>query len=328
MVNFSLIKKIFRYGTASDFPNISKELELGPVLGKGSFAMVYKAIDLMQNKQVAVKVYEKKNLLHREKKQFVQTEIDVMGQIDHPHISKFYRVLEDNKAVFLVQERCGDRSLSEYVKRSKGRRLEELEARVIFKQFIGALRYLHQKNICHRDLKLTNILIEKSTSKCIDDMSLVYKVKLIDFGFAIVSTRKYRTYCGTPSYMAPELVNRVSYDGIKVDIWAVGVILYKLVTGEYPFGSEKDKNLDAKIKAVTIEFPEYVSAECRDLILKCLKADPNERISARSIESHSWVVYDKKFPKYGDSEQTCQETSKSDPVPKPKNPSIIADNNE
>lgn len=184
--------------------------------------MVHKALDKTTNSNVAVKVYEKKNLAHREKKQFVQSEIDVLSSIDHPNIGKFYRVIEDVFKVYIIQERCGNQSLSDYVKKSnKAHRLDEPEAKIIFKEFVSGLSHLHSKNICHRDLKLTNVLIEKIINQ---NHAPSYKVKLIDFGFSIHSTRKYRTYCGTPSYMAPELVSRNSYDGIKVDLWATGVI--------------------------------------------------------------------------------------------------------
>lgn len=138
----------------------------------------------------------------------------------------FYRLLEDSKAIYIVQEVGGSKSLSEFVREGKDKRLTENEARPLFRQLVSGMRYLHKLHVCHRDLKLTNILID-------DDVNL----KLIDFGFSAIGNGIFKTYCGTPSYMAPELVKKLEYSGKAVDIWAIGVILYKMVTGDYPFGS-------------------------------------------------------------------------------------------
>lgn len=297
--------KLKWYGSASDFINIRKEVEFGLLLGKGSFATVYRAYDYNTKLHVAVKVYDKKNLLQREKKQFVQTEVDIMSVIDHRNIAKFYRVLEDMKSIYIVQENCGEKSLSEYVKKSKNHRLDENEAKIVFSQFAASLKYIHSKNVCHRDLKLTNILIEKFPNRLYSkekDDDTYYRIKMIDFGFACFSNRKFRTYCGTPSYMAPELVSRISYDGIQVDIWASGVILYKILTGGYPFGSEKDKELERRIKNVEYSFPDYVSEPCKDLIRRCLTFNPKNRITAKEIEQHPWLTSNLKFPQQKESE--------------------------
>ncbi len=96
----------------------------------------------------------------------------------------------------------------------------------MFYPILSAIKYLHAKNICHRDLKLTNILVDRD-----------HKVKIIDFGFADNTGRALHAYCGTPSYMAPEIIHKREYRGKEVDIWALGVILFKLLTGEYAFGS-------------------------------------------------------------------------------------------
>jgi MAP/microtubule affinity-regulating kinase len=125
----------------------------------------------------------------------------------------------------MVTELCGHNNLSRYLKKSALGRLSDSEACYIFKKVCVGVQYLHNQHLCHRDLKLTNILIDRK-----------YRVKIVDFGFAVETQKIHSMYCGTPSYMAPEIVNKLHYRGKPVDIWALGVVLYKLLTGEYPFG--------------------------------------------------------------------------------------------
>lgn len=123
-------------------------------------------------------------------------------------------------------ELCGPQTLSQFCRKFPNKRLPEPEAYQIFSQVLSAVRYLHRQGICHRDLKMTNLLIDESNT-----------VKLIDFGFADYANGVLNSYCGTPAYMAPELMDRREYRGKQVDIWALGVILFKMLTGDYPFGS-------------------------------------------------------------------------------------------
>lgn len=117
--------------------------------------------------------------------------------------------------------------MSRFCRKKSSKRLSDLEAQYIFKQILHGVKYLHDKNVCHRDLKMTNILINSKG-----------QVKIIDFGFAIEADQKLRMYCGTPSYMPPEMVNKRAYYGIPLDIWSLAVVLYKLLTGQYPFGGK------------------------------------------------------------------------------------------
>ena len=128
-------------------------------------------------------------------------------------------------------ELCGEVTLSKYLKTFKNSRMEEKEALPIFLKVVEAVAYMHLKGFCHRDIKLTNVMIGKNG-----------KPKIIDFGFASTISKKKTQYCGTPSYMAPEIVKRKGYYGDKVDVWALGVVYYKMLTGNYPFGSKKIKN--------------------------------------------------------------------------------------
>lgn len=270
--------KIMWNGKSSDFPNVNNELKAIALLGKGSFATVYEAYDRRLKINVAVKVYEKKDLEQPERRVFVQNEVDIISNIEHKHIASYYRLLEDTKAIYIAQEIGGAISLSEFVRRCEDKKLKENDARIQFKQLVSAVRYIHNLKICHRDLKLTNILINEEG-----------ELKLIDFGFSTIANRQFKTYCGTPSYMSPELVKKIEYEGIAVDLWAMGVILYKMVTGDYPFGSEKDKYLNQRILACDLKMPSYVSVHCRNLIIACQQQNPEHRITGKEMERHPFV---------------------------------------
>ena len=147
--------------------------------------------------------------------------------MNHDNIVKMIRLLEDHKRVFFITELCGSNTLSRFCRKKQLKRLGDQEARYVFKQVLDGVQYIHDMGFCHRDLKMTNILIDTSGA-----------VKIIDFGFATTGFGEHKMYCGTPSYMAPEIVDKKSYDGKRVAVWALGVVLYKLLTGDYPFGGK------------------------------------------------------------------------------------------
>ena len=131
-------------------------------------------------------------------------------------------------------------SLKEFTKMQRDNAVKLATARRIFKQLAEGIYYLHSRNIAHRDIKLDNVLIEETTRA----------IKLIDFGFSVVTPSdggKLKIFCGTPSYMAPELVRKHSYDGKQVDMWALGVLLYVMLTGVLPFRGSTEKELFDKI---------------------------------------------------------------------------------
>jgi len=146
--------------------------------------------------------------------------------MNHDNIVKLIEAFETDSHVYLVMEDVSGGSLHSYLKEMINKQLEEEEARRIFKQIMIALKYCHSKCIAHRDIKLENILLDEDKN-----------VKLIDFGFStcIPNHKKIRMFCGTPSYMAPQIVSKVEYAGPPADIWATGVLLYALLNGCFPF---------------------------------------------------------------------------------------------
>ena len=158
--------------------------------------------------------------------------------MNHPNIVKIFEAFETEDNVYLVMEYVGGGSLHSLLKEQSDRRLQEEDAKRLFKQIMTALQYCHRKSITHRDIKLENILLDEHRN-----------VKLIDFGFStcIPNDKKIKMFCGTPSYMAPEIVRRDEYAGPPADVWASGVLLYALTNGCFPFRGGTDKELYRRI---------------------------------------------------------------------------------
>jgi len=196
----------------------------------------------------------------------VQQEIKVMEKLNHPRLIRMFEALESPKRIHLIMEFVSAGNLCSYVKRK--RRLPEEEARKIFHQICIALDYMHECEIIHRDVKLENVLLDKSGNS-----------KLIDFGFSVFSKDKkaLKVFCGTPSYMAPEIVRRVEYDGKPIDAWSLGVVLYALVCGCFPFSAKTYPELYKKIMRGQFKIPDALSHSLKDLITSLLVLDPKKR---------------------------------------------------
>lgn len=164
-------------------------------------------------------------------------------------------------------------SLLSFLKSKINRRIEENECRQIFSQIIRGLNYCHSRGICHRDIKLENILIDEW-----------HNIKLIDFGFGTSVTNKLQNFfCGTPSYMPPEIVLKRDYDGIKADIWSLGILLYTLLCGMFPFRATNEKELYSKITKGLFTFPDHMSQLSCDLVNKMLNINSDERPSCDEV---------------------------------------------
>lgn len=205
--------------------DIEKELTFTNCVGQGSFAKVYEGVDRKSKQQVAIKVIDKRKIVDVKRRQLIQTEVNLLARMKHRHISEFYRIIEDHKRIFIVMQLCGTLTLNVFCRKFPDKRLNDEQAHAIFIQIAKGVKYMHDHNVAHRDLKLTNMLIDND-----------YIVKIIDFGFACEAEELHKMYCGTPSYMAPEIVERKLYSPKPTDIWSLGVVLYKLLTGDYAFG--------------------------------------------------------------------------------------------
>ncbi|OMJ74463.1 hypothetical protein SteCoe_26617 [Stentor coeruleus] len=254
---------------------------IGTQIGQGAYAIVRSAILKKNNQKIALKTYERNKLVDPHRKRCVKREIDVLEILNHENIVKLIEVIDTPKHLHLAMEYVGGSSLHSYLKRRPNRRLEEHEARRIFKQVIQAIEYTHGRNVCHRDIKLENILLDEENN-----------VKIIDFGFATCfpHDRKVKLFCGTPSYMAPEIVNRIEYSGPPADIWALGVLLYILICGNYPFRAQDDKELYKKIQFGQYTIPSSISQGARSLINRILRLHPEKRPNISELIKDPWLL--------------------------------------
>lgn len=256
--------------------------EVGDVLGEGSYAVV-KLATLRDNpsKRFAVKIYKKMRLQDKSRLKSMELEVHILFNIDHRNIVKLYDKIEGARNVFLVMEFVSTTSLQDHLDLQPARSLSETRAARVFAQLVSAVAYLHTRNIVHRDLKLQNILIDKNMV-----------VKLIDFGFAVQVDEEtpLRVYCGTPSYMAPEIVSRTPYSGKCSDIWALGCVLFKMVAGVFPFRGTSEEELFAAITTGSFELKTQASPGLRHLLRRLLCVDPAKRIIAEEVAIHPWFA--------------------------------------
>uniref|UniRef100_A0AAY4DK02 Serine/threonine-protein kinase ULK3 n=1 Tax=Denticeps clupeoides TaxID=299321 RepID=A0AAY4DK02_9TELE len=248
-------------------------------LGSGTYATVYKAYRKGDSREVvAVKVVSKKSL-NKTSMENLLTEIEILKAVRHPHIVQLKDFQWDSENIYLILEWCSGGDLSRFI-RSR-RILPERVARRFLQQIACALKFLHERNISHLDLKPQNILLSGNV------------LKLADFGFAQYMSPwdEQSVLRGSPLYMAPEMVCRRQYDA-RVDLWSVGVILYEALFGRAPFASRSYAELEEKIRSnKPIELPAgaRVSRNCRDLLLRLLERDPEVRLTFQHFFSHPFV---------------------------------------
>ena len=210
----------------------------------------------------------------------VQQEIKLMEKLNHPHIIQMLEMIDSPKRIHIVMEHAGGGNLCTYVKQRK--RLAEPEARKIFIQLLLGVEYMHDLGIIHRDIKLENVLFD-------DDRNM----KLVDFGFSVACrdpNKRLKIFCGTPSYMAPEIVQRQEYLGRPVDVWSLGVLLYACLCGCFPFTAKSYPELYKKIAAAQLRFPDHLSHASQNLLRRMLHPDPTKRLSLARIRRHPWAA--------------------------------------
>lgn len=262
---------------------IDKYIYSTKIIGKGSFSRVYKGLDTITDEVVAIKIIEKEHV----KKCVVdnlKSEVILHNDLHHENIVTLKDFLEDDENFYLILEYCAGGDLSRLIKKGK---LSEDKAKDISKQLVNALRYLSKKNIFHRDLKPQNILLTED-----------HNIKITDFNFArtLYETDLAQTLCGTPLYMAPEIIAAESYT-TKADLWSIGIILYEMIYGEHPYGKTFTiLDLAKKIKTKEIVYPKIVSNDCISLIKGLLNVNPSERINWDQLFSHPWLCTDE--PQY------------------------------
>ena len=210
-------------------------------LGKGSYAVVKLGLHKVTKNKYAIKIYSKYSLIDPQKRNTVKNEINILKQIDNENVMKLYEVIDTPSNLYLVLEYINGISLLEIIKNEKYHFIKEQRAKKIFLQVVKGISYCHKKNIFHRDIKLENILVLK------DDT-----IKIIDFGFGVKCNRDtyQKLFCGTPSYMAPEIVKKEKYVACYSDIWSLGVLFFTMLFGIFPFKGKDEDDLFSKIKRI------------------------------------------------------------------------------
>lgn len=247
-------------------------------VGKGCFSVVSSAINKNTNHKFAIKTYTRIDQMQEYRIKSIQAEVQNLFDLEHENIISLRHAVRDGRKIQLIMENGGKQSLSGLLRKKE--HFEELEAKRYFVQVARALAYCHDKRICHRDLKLENMLV--------DDAG---KVKLIDFGFSArcSSQAKLSTVCGTPPYMSPELAAGQPYSGMSADIWALGVALYLMLCGKFPFKAGNEKELYRLIQQGKYKVGATMSSEAKSLLEGMLRKEENARWTAQDILQSEWV---------------------------------------
>lgn len=276
--------------------------EMGRLLGKGTFAKVYYGKQITTNQSVAIKVINKDQVKKEGLMNQIKREISVMRLVRHPNIVQLKEVMATKTKIFFVMEYVKGGEL--FAKVAKGK-LKEDQARKYFQQLISAVDFCHSRGVYHRDLKPENLLLDENEN-----------LKISDFGLSALPEQLrndglLHTQCGTPAYVAPEVLRKKGYDGSKADIWSCGVVLYVLLAGFLPFQEENIMKMYTKVFKAEFQFPPWFSTDSKRLISKLLVADPNRRINIQAIMRNFWFQKGFSGP-ISFSESDCQKLEDQD----------------
>ncbi|KAI8096593.1 kinase-like domain-containing protein [Halteromyces radiatus] len=267
---------------------------LTKTIGRGVSGKVKLGIHIHTGEQVAIKIIPRHTMNQSSiVAQAVERELAILQLLDHPHLVELQQVMQDSTNVYFVMEYMDGGELHQVLTQRRGRRLSEHEARSYFTQITNALAWCHTHHICHRDLKLENILLNKNKKT----------IKIADFGMAIMqpTSTLLRTSCGSPHYASPEIIKGIPYHGPATDVWSCGVILYILLTGYHPFEDKRTSRLLYKIKSGQYRrLPSDISSSAKDLLEKMLTVNPSKRINIHDVLAHAWMLPQSQFGGFPD----------------------------
>lgn len=271
-----------------EIPEYIGDYKIEPtILGVGSNGCCVRlAVNLSTGEKVAVKILNISLSPQIYKRAFLEAE--ALRQLQHDNIIKLYDVHQDEPYIFLFLELASGGDLFSFIQRHG--RLEECKARLFFHQIVNAIQHCHENGIIHHDLKLENLLLTEDENH----------LRLIDFGLCARFTPTQpiisNHYAGSPLYMSPEIFSLQPHT-MAVDIWSLGVCLYYMVTDTFPFLAETCNELEEKVLFEEVIFPNNMglSDNLKDLIVRMLNKDPNQRITIAEIKKHSWWVESRYF---------------------------------
>ncbi|KAM6940701.1 serine/threonine-protein kinase DCLK2 [Xenentodon cancila] len=266
--------------------NLLEKYKIGKVIGDGNFAVVKECVERSTGKEFALKIINKARCSGKE--HLIENEVAVLRRVKHPNIIMLIEELDTPSELCLVMELVKGGDLFDAITSSA--KYTERDASIMVYNLAGALKYLHSMNIVHRDVKPENLLV-------FENQDGTKSLKLGDFGLATVVEGPLHTVCGTPTYVAPEIIAESGY-GLKVDVWAAGVITYILLCGFPPFRSENNRQeeLFDQILLGRLDFPgpywDNVTDTAKELIGKMLQVNADARYTAQDVLSHPWVTED------------------------------------
>ncbi|CAM9194425.1 unnamed protein product [Ectocarpus sp. 13 AM-2016] len=254
--------------------------QVGRTIGEGTFGKVKLAINTENGEKMAIKVLDKSIIQRQNMGAQVKREISIMKLVRHPYVVQLKEVLASSSKIFLVCELITGGELFDKIVEKQ--RFTEDEARFYFRQLLEGMEYCHSQGVCHRDLKPENILLDGAGN-----------VKISDFGLSNLysggddeALKLLHTTCGTPNYVAPEVLADKGYDGRMADVWSMGVILYVLLAGFLPFDEPSMSTLFSKIQAADFSYPRWFSPEARSVIDRILVPDPKQRLTLAQMKAH------------------------------------------
>lgn len=261
--------------------------ELGRTLGEGTFGKVKYAVNVETQEPVAIKVLDKEKIQKQNMGNQIKKEISIMKMVKHKYIVGMIEVLASKTKIFIVLDLVTGGELFDKIV-SMGK-LPEDQALFYFTQLVEGVAYCHRSGVCHRDLKPENLLLDEQGNLKISDFGLSSLYVGDAEGDGTSRTQILHTTCGTPNYVAPEVLADQGYDGKKADVWSIGVILYVLLAGFLPFDESTIVNLFSKIQAADFTYPKWFSMEMRSVIDTMLVADPSRRVTLDELRQVPWL---------------------------------------
>lgn len=276
-------------GNQTKGASVEEKYEVGDEIGRGAFSVVKNAKDKKTGEKSAIKFIEKK-FVDKQDLVLLAREIDIMRKVDHPNVLKLKEVYENEDIIALVMELVTGGEL--FYKIVEKGNYSEKDAANIVNQIIKGVAYLHDKGIAHRDLKPENLLCSEDSDK---QQYSPFRVVIADFGLSKIfdADTPLETSCGTPDYVAPEVITAEGTYDKSVDMWSIGVITYVLLCGFSPFLSSTQTGLFEKIIKVEYDFPDpewtNISESAKDFIRHLLVKEPDKRFTAQECLEHPWL---------------------------------------
>ncbi|KAH6756607.1 hypothetical protein C2S51_038906 [Perilla frutescens var. frutescens] len=277
--------------TATETRTRVGKYQLGKTLGQGSFAKVKFATNIQTGDRVAIKIIQRQHVLHH---RMIKREISTMKMIKHPNVVNLVEVMASKTKIYIVLEYVNGGELFDKI--AKYGKLKEDAARKYFQQLINVVDYCHSRGVYHRDLKPENLLLDSYGT-----------LKVSDFGLSAFSKQVredglLHTACGTPNYVAPEVLTDKGYDGTSADVWSCGVILFVLMAGYLPFDEPNLMALYKKIQRAEFSFPSWFSMGAKKLIKRILDPNPLTRMTIPELLENQWFREDYKPPRFEQEE--------------------------